>query len=250
VYRTIGLTGSQLAYYVVLFGLLFVSALLVRRQMGRVKTRGDAVMMGFGGLGFFVGLILGLSATPIVNAFMAAAFTLAGILLPMFDKNPAPGVAKNDRVRWMMPFGFVAGIGVFVGIAIRANDLLSAPEAPMRERIIAHGYSEEQADAMLKRWAEKSTPSQIIAPMERKSNSPLLSSSNSTGNRQPIPELAPLTDAMRKAIADTSKPLTPEQRLALLALDPTLKERIDLLRQQFTVDETLTRLRDELAKPN
>jgi MFS family permease len=248
VYSLIGLTGSQIVYYVALTSLLLLGALLVRRQMGRIKTRGDAVMMGFGGLGLFVGLILGPSATPIVNAFMAAAFTLAGILLPLFDKKPAAGAAKTERVRWMMPFGFVAAIGVFAGIAIRANDLLSAPETPLRDLIIAQGFSDEQADAMLKRWAEKATPAQVITPAERKSKSPLLSSSNSPASDLPPPNLTPIADGLRKTLADPSKPLTPDQRLALLSLDPGLKERIDSLRERFTVDETLARLREELSK--
>jgi hypothetical protein len=248
VYRIIGLTGAQLAFYVVLTCLLTLGALFVSWQMPRVKGVRDAVMMGFGSLGLFVGLILGLSASPIVNAFMGAAFTLAGILLPLFDKNPAAGANKARRVLWMMPFGFAGALGLFAGLAIRANDLLSAPKTPTRDALLAEGFSDDQVNNMLARWAEKATPAQILAPVEHKPRNPLLSSGGSPGGGTPPLAQAQLSVELRKSLADTTKLLSVDQRLTLLALDPALKEKIDDFRQTLSAEETLARLNAELAK--
>jgi hypothetical protein len=251
VYQSIGLTGAQLAHYIVLSVLLLLVAWLVRGQMARTTTYRDAVMRGFGGLGLFVGLILGLSASPIVNAFVGAAFTLAGVLVPIYAKNPTTG-KTTKWVLWIMPFGFFAAIGVLAGITIHANDLLSAPRTPMQEALLAEGFTKAQVDGMLNRWAEKSTPTQVLAPEGRKSRSVLLSSGSSDNvpnpPSNPPPKPTTLSIEMRKALANPKSNLSADQRLTLLSLDPDMKAKIDQLRVTFSADDALAKLNEELSK--
>lgn len=113
------------------------------------------------GVGFLVGILLGLSSAPVVGLLVGSLTALLASLLGF--KLPTRGDADSDAplpreiVQTLIglragTFGFACVLGIFVGIFMRTHDVLSPPEPGLEERyaeLLAIGFSQEEARSVL-----------------------------------------------------------------------------------------------------
>jgi hypothetical protein len=124
-----------------------------------IKER-PAVLAGFAALGLLFGMVLGLSATPIIGATVTAGLALAGTALQAYlsMKTPEAGHAAIPRPdgRWLLPFASFCVAGIILGIAMRANDVLSFSSAVpnLKEHYLAQGFTEPQVTAIMAAMAK------------------------------------------------------------------------------------------------
>jgi hypothetical protein len=95
------------------------------------------------GMGLLVGFLIGLSITPVVGSVIAALTALLGAFLGLTDKLTAS--AQGDKAWRVAAFGVACAVGVALGIAVRANNLLvTSPKARVAAWTDA-GFSADRA---------------------------------------------------------------------------------------------------------
>jgi hypothetical protein len=102
------------------------------------------------GLGILVGLLIGLSSSPVVATVVTA---LAAGMITLLGFNTKPDDPQNRTFlrasAWRLgSFGMACGIFVLVGLYVRANDVLSPSPKQEILRLSNAGFSPEEA----RRW--------------------------------------------------------------------------------------------------
>ncbi|MGE5354062.1 MAG: hypothetical protein ACM3S2_20235 [Ignavibacteriales bacterium] len=110
------------------------------------------------GIGLLVGLLLGLSISPVIGSVVAG---LTALLAAFFGLTESKSVSQATEVieriqrqsRLMAlrigSFGFACIIGVFLGVFVRANDLLSASYADKKEAWTKIGIEDSLANQLI-----------------------------------------------------------------------------------------------------
>ncbi|MDB5346802.1 MAG: hypothetical protein JWP89_5179 [Schlesneria sp.] len=98
--------------------------------------------------GVSVGILIGLSASPILGVIVTGIFGLVTILLQNRKDGPTGDPATDTQIFFMpwLPLGFV--IGALVGIWMRVNDTLNFHE-DMRHKYRAMGFSKYQSERLI-----------------------------------------------------------------------------------------------------
>lgn len=123
------------------------------------KTRTN--VLGASALGLLVGVIIGLSASPVVATAVTAGFGLATHLVNTFlttrKAPPAEGVCTNSEARQLFhllgPFALLTVAGLLLGVTIRVNDYLYFRDADLKEYYTAKGFNEAQVEEIMDRLA-------------------------------------------------------------------------------------------------
>jgi len=104
-----------------------------------------------GSIGLLLGLLMGLSASPVVALVVGALAALLSSLVIPQPKSAATDTTvarQRDAGIRATALGITAIVGVFLGLWIRTHNLLSPEPASMKEqvdRLVAVGFSPEEA---------------------------------------------------------------------------------------------------------
>jgi len=108
-----------------------------------------------GGLGLLLGVIMGLSVSPVVATVLGALATLLGSLLGLQGGEPptaeTPEVAlkalsrRNVSGLRLGSFGFACVAGIFLGLFIRSNEVLSVDTKKLVTSFEDAGYDKKSA---------------------------------------------------------------------------------------------------------
>ena len=198
-------------------------------------------------LGALVGLLVGLSSSPVVAGTITAAFALATTLLPKFLERRAdredsataePPSDSTRELRWLLPFSALAMVGVIVGITLRVNNALDFGSRNLREEFREQGFTDDQVDRIMDRLAGEVTPSKRDETADKTG---LLHGQGSTLG---WPEVWSFADVM----SDDSK-LDFIRRQAPAADYQETNEVIDrMLREGKTVEEIVTELKSKFKE--
>lgn len=176
---------------VVLLGVVAVAGLLVARS---TSPRDGMTAAAFAALGLFLGLCIGLSASPVVGGTITAGFTLAGSLMttyltrkdgagdasaPEKDNLTAPGksnitvpvegkvarvpwLTSTLIVSWLLPLALFLVVGLVLGITFRANDVLNF-RRDLHARLLSLGFDENQASKIMSRMVDEGSVGGLMA---------------------------------------------------------------------------------------
>lgn len=130
-------------------------------------------------LGLVIGLLVGLSASPVTGTVVAGIFSIASALAAA-----AAAASKEGPNNWLLAarpegwitaicFGLIVGLGA--GMAARVSDALGFLRPSLREDLERSGFSSSQIDRIMARLADTWTPSiqkkeetkQIAATLDR-----------------------------------------------------------------------------------
>jgi len=75
-------------------------------------------------VGLVIGIVIGLSASPIIGSIFTAAFVLLGSVIPLFLKEESRNISFNVRGN-IIPFCLLFIIGLLSGVIVRTNDLFN-----------------------------------------------------------------------------------------------------------------------------
>ncbi len=122
---------------------------------------------GLGFLGLVVGVIIGLSETPIIASAVTSSFALVGALLPLYlNKDNQNALPKMET--WVGPFATLLLAGILSGITIRVNELLFFPMAPyvtnLRDLYEKQGFTPEQVHSIMSGQAAALSKKEPPAP--------------------------------------------------------------------------------------
>jgi hypothetical protein len=131
--------------------------------LGWLSARKDLTGPGFATLGLVAGVMLGLSASPVVGTAVSALFGLFAILMPVYFQRVAPAPAPASAGEpppaaassipslnaWLFPFALGILVGIFVGIVLRVNDGLNFASANLKDRYTAMGFDADQVKTIL-----------------------------------------------------------------------------------------------------
>jgi hypothetical protein len=106
-------------------------------------------MLGGAALGLFVGILVGLSTTPIVSIVITALVALLAGFFGLSEKSSfAPSPAGIVR---LAGFGLVASLATLIGVWIRTHETLAPSIAEQKEMLRTIGYDDhtnEQRDLL------------------------------------------------------------------------------------------------------
>lgn len=172
-----------------LAAIVFAAMLATVFVVGRWKS-GRQIGFGFCTTGLALGLLLGLSRSPVLAGLVAGGFAIAGQLVTQFAKlrskadsavpNQLEGVTTN-AIPWILPLSVFLLGGILLGIFLRANNLLSVHPRSLRVSLSELGFSDVQVESMMQRYSEELTPESVVTAVEEGRNTYVLSS-NSTAN--------------------------------------------------------------------
>jgi hypothetical protein len=135
--------------------------------LGWVATVRSRFSAGFAALGAVAGLFLGISSTPVLSTTITAAFTLIGVLIPVyFPKKTEPGVVETappSVAEWLFPFAVALAAGALVGITLRVNDSLNFASVSLKDHYSRLGFDEAQVKAIVDRQA-KTVAGESVTP--------------------------------------------------------------------------------------
>jgi hypothetical protein len=145
-----------------------ILSLLLGGVVGWLLSKRESIGAGFAALRASVGLMIGLSSSPVVAASVTAIFSLIGILIPIFfeQKTGAAPVALDSKraepqvpplATWLFPFGGALLVGTLAGIALRANDALNFSSPNLRDHYRAQGFTEDQINSIMEQYARAIT---------------------------------------------------------------------------------------------
>jgi len=97
------------------------------------------------GVGLMVGMLLGLSISPIVASFVGAVGAGLAVLLGLNENHLTR--AKSIRIG---TFGFVTILGALIGIYLRTHNLLSPSLEEEKQRLLDLGYTTTEALSQLR----------------------------------------------------------------------------------------------------
>ncbi|MEM8489764.1 MAG: hypothetical protein AAF756_02980 [Pseudomonadota bacterium] len=109
------------------------------------------------GIGFLVGLLVGLSATPMVGLVVGAITALLASFLGLTTKdNPAtPSETDAQKQRLILTgirsgtFAVACAVGVLAGMYIRTHDSLSPSLLERKQELLGLGFTEDEARLMV-----------------------------------------------------------------------------------------------------
>jgi len=93
------------------------------------------------GIGLLIGVLMGIAVSPTVGVIIGALSSILAVLLGLNDKHFSQ--AKAIRIG---SFGFACVLGVFLGIFVRAHNLLSPGIADMKAEYTSVGFDSVQAN--------------------------------------------------------------------------------------------------------
>ncbi len=161
---------SPLSLSIVILALALVAIVVFLRL---VPPRGrTAEIVGLSFLGIDAGMILGLSASPILATVITGIFTLAGTAVPLIlavkpksdssaethARNPEP--SRRYSIISLLPIAPGFFLGVLFGIFTRENDTfqIAQPKAPvenLRNHFKEMGFSDEEVTAIMQRLSKE-----------------------------------------------------------------------------------------------
>lgn len=113
-------------------------------------------------LGWFTGILVGLSASPVVATLLGGIVTAFAAFFG-FTSASASRVSSNGAVR-LMSFAVLGSISVLAGVYMRTHDTLSPPP---ESRLVAIGFTPAEAKQQLKSEYLK----RVSAPVAKADNS-------------------------------------------------------------------------------
>jgi hypothetical protein len=124
--------------------------------------------LAFSSLGLFIGLLVGLSASPIVAGLVAAGFVLAGQLIKILPtQNPPSSDSTGTDIAWLPPLAVFACIGLLSGLIFRVNNTFSLHNSNLRSSFWELGFNQPQVDMIMERVAKNA---KIDLPANRTSS--------------------------------------------------------------------------------
>ena len=103
------------------------------------------------GIGSLVGVLVGMSVSPVVAGILTTLGGLLAAMLGLQDGGPADAEAESAFARLRMnglrigAFGFACVAGVFVGVYVRAHDVFAVPVETQVRTWEAAGFPAEEA---------------------------------------------------------------------------------------------------------
>lgn len=117
------------------------------------RNRQDA--LSFAVLGLLAGTVIGLSQSPVLAGAVAGLLTLLGSLIPLWFKRDA---AVRPLEAWLLPLSLAGLLGLFAGMTLRANDLLTFRPIHYPTQFARQGFNEAQVRTIMDRLAGAVTP--------------------------------------------------------------------------------------------
>jgi hypothetical protein len=105
--------------------------------------------LGGGALGCLLGLLVGMSSTPVVTIIITALVALLAGLFGLSDKSPIK--MSGAAVRRLAAFGLAASALIVVGVWLRTHDVLAPSVEQQKQMLRAMGYedrSKEQTELL------------------------------------------------------------------------------------------------------
>lgn len=142
------------------FRIIFICLLciLVGMVIGFIASNNNdrKRIFAFGALGFLIGIVIGLSKSPVIAAAIAGTLSLISTIAPkLIDK--AENVIKIET--WLAPLAILTVVGLSCGITIRTNDLLTFHSTNYEEMYIQQGFTKKQVGLIMDRLSKKIVPS-------------------------------------------------------------------------------------------
>jgi hypothetical protein len=104
----------------------------------------------FASLGLLVGIVIGLSKSPVVAGAIAGALSLITALVPRFIDRTGQGRSVGY---WLLPLSLCAVLGLLAGIIIRANDLLTFKQVHYPRLLEEQGFNPAQIQTLMDKLA-------------------------------------------------------------------------------------------------
>ena len=109
----------------------------------------------FASLGLLVGIVIGLSKSPVVAGAIAGALSLITTLVPRFIDRTESGRPVGP---WLLPLSVCAVLGLLAGIVIRTNDLLTFKQVHYPRLFEKQGFTTTQIQTLMDRLAAQTQP--------------------------------------------------------------------------------------------
>jgi hypothetical protein len=109
----------------------------------------------FASLGLLVGMVIGLSKSPVVAGAIAGALSLITTLVPKFIDRAGQ---RRPVGPWLLPLSVCAVLGLFAGISIRTNDLLTFKQVHYPRLFEQQGFNPAQIQTLMDRLAAQTQP--------------------------------------------------------------------------------------------
>jgi hypothetical protein len=117
---------------------------MIERGRGSAAGSGEAGtvydLLGGASLGMFLGILVGMSATPVVSIVITALVALLAALFGLSDKSPFSTSAAGARR--LIAFGLSATLFMLTGIALRTHETLAPSVDHQREVLRNIGYAD------------------------------------------------------------------------------------------------------------
>jgi hypothetical protein len=109
----------------------------------------------FASLGLLIGMVIGLSKSPVVAGAIAGALSLITTLVPRFLDRSEQGRPVGH---WLFPLSLCAVLGLLAGIIIRTNDLLTFKQVHYPRLFEKQWFNAGQIETLMNRLAVQTPP--------------------------------------------------------------------------------------------
>ncbi|MCF6440726.1 hypothetical protein L1077_14920 [Pseudoalteromonas luteoviolacea] len=101
-------------------------------------------LFGGAGIGLLFGVIMGTSVTPTVTMLLGALTAILAAILGLNDRH-----FNDAKALRIGAFGFTCVVGAYIGIYVRAHNVLTPSLLELKAQYLAAGYTEKQALQLL-----------------------------------------------------------------------------------------------------
>lgn len=118
-----------------------------------------SVILSSLGMGLLIGVLVGLSASPVIGMLVAAITGLLSTFVGLLPIKSTENTPDSKNTDWLRLSGIRAGLfglfcllGVFIGLVVRTHNLLSPSESALvkfHQDLLTVGFTEQQARQLL-----------------------------------------------------------------------------------------------------
>ena len=118
-----------------------------------------SVILSSLGMGLLIGVLVGLSASPVIGMLVAAITGLLSSFVGLLPIKKSEHKDNSQYMQWLRLSGIRAGLfglfcllGVFIGLVVRTHNLLSPSESALvkfHQDLLTVGFTEQQARKLL-----------------------------------------------------------------------------------------------------
>ncbi|RJE76954.1 hypothetical protein BGP78_01520 [Pseudoalteromonas sp. MSK9-3] len=106
----------------------------------KISFNDKCALFGGAGIGLLFGVIMGTSVTPTVTMMLGALTTLLAAILGLNDQH-----FNSNKALRIGAFGFACVVGAYMGLYVRAHNVLAPALLTLKAQYQGVGYTEQQA---------------------------------------------------------------------------------------------------------